>query len=99
MVRYVWPSALSPDLPAKIVPKFYFVPESVIETVSQTSQGSRHSPVPIQRIPSRERQPFLWAQALYLMARLLSKLCNTSSGLHHTGVMCCTAVQRTAWCR
>ena len=90
---------LPPVLLAKIVPKLYYVPESVIETASQTSQSSRHSPATMQRVPSKEHQPFLWAQALYIMARLLSELCNTRSGLHHTGVMCYAAVQGMALCQ
>lgn len=89
-----------PHVPlAKIVPKFYYVPESVVETASQTSQNGRHFLAAIQRVPSREQQPFLWAQALYLIARLLSELCNTSSRLHHIGLMFCAAVQGTTLCQ
>ena len=57
---------------AKIVPKFYYVPESVIETDSMQTESipdaQQHS---LHRVPSQEKMPFLWAQALYLLARLI----------------------------
>jgi phosphorylase kinase alpha/beta subunit len=69
------------DFKAKIVPKFYYVPESVIETDSMQTESipdaQQHS---LHRVPSQEKMPFLWAQALYLLARLIrNKFLNLSA--------------------
>ena len=74
-VVHMTPSASCTSV-AKIVPKFYYVPESVIETDSQQaetpSEATLHS---FTRVASPEKKPFLWAQALYLVARLISMSC------------------------
>jgi len=51
----------------KVVPKFYFIPDPS-NPVDSTSSSPDHQP----KLPASPNEPFLWSQALYIIARLLS---------------------------
>ncbi|XP_065913597.1 phosphorylase b kinase regulatory subunit beta-like [Dysidea avara] len=50
----------------EVVPKFYFIPGSS-NSVASSSSTPDHQP----KLPASDKQPFLWSQALYIIARLL----------------------------
>ena len=53
----------------EVVPKFYYVPEP---TSSVGGSMSSMPEMPTMHPAKEKDQPFLWSQALYLIARLLS---------------------------
>ena len=60
------------------MPKLYYIPEP---TSSVGGSMSSMPEMPMLQPAKEKEQPFLWSQALYLIARLLST-CVCYSGMH-----------------